>query len=92
MKHLILTRAKFDDKELLEKYLMTMDKQKDLFVVKGRPSIAKIQKEFKVTISKAKLIATEFKGRLATHTKKEATKERSDFLDSLIKNKKSLLK
>jgi len=81
-----------NQEELLEKYLMTMDKQKDLFVVKGRPSIAKIQKEFKVTISKAKLIATEFKGRLATHTKKEATKERSDFLDSLIKNKKSLLK
>lgn len=81
-----------NQEELLEKYLMTIDKQKELFLVRGKPSITKIQKEFKVPISKAKLIASEYKGHnFIAQEKKEHKKERSDFLDSLIKNKKSLL-
>jgi hypothetical protein len=87
-------RDKIPEEDLIDRYLTAMDKNPEFFCPnKKKPSLARIQKEFKVPIAKARLIASEFKNtRLDLLEKPDKKVERSEFLDGLLKNKKSLLK
>jgi hypothetical protein len=91
-----LAKVKEQDKneeDLLDDYLMAMDKKKDYFIPNGKkPSLARIQKEFGVTLSKAKIISSEFKNtRINVTNRKNKDVSRSEFLEQIKKKRKSVL-
>ena len=79
---------------LVEDYLMAIDKVPDYFCPgkNNKISLARIQKEFSVTLTYARLIASEYKNtRIDLVDKTAKKKEKSDFLDQLKKKSKKML-
>jgi hypothetical protein len=76
----------------LDYYLTYIDKHKSNFMPKDgkKLSLANIQRQFKITLTLAKLIRAEYHNTYSVN-KKESKKERSAFVESLTRKKNKLM-